>query len=110
MKINTLAEVKEQSTYFEEDYRIWIESFNPYLRTSPEIKTVTPAIAYKYQGDFYGLLDTLSVPKQYHYILMRYNGFLHSGDYDGLNTEIKLPDLKMIDKLRQLYNTASSHF
>lgn len=110
MKINAISTVQEQSTDFEEDYRIWIESFGPYLRAKPTIKTIPPAIAYKFQGDFYGLMDYLSVPKEYHYILMRYNGFLHAGDYDGLNIEVKIPDMKMISKLKSLYNTAASHF
>lgn len=48
-------------------------------------------IADKYQGDFDGLLNHLTVPKQYHYLIRRINGLFDSGDFTGQATSILIP-------------------
>lgn len=49
---------------------------------------IEPGVAYKYQGDFYGLLSHLNV--QSHLLLpsLYLNGLASPYDYDGRTTEI----------------------
>lgn len=107
MRINRYLTTNKQSSFYEEGYRVWFESFLPYLTKNLTLRTVTPAIAHKYQGDFYGLLDAANVPIEYHYYVMLTNGYQHPGDYDGVNTDIQIPDLPKLEILKSLYLTAN---
>jgi len=107
MSIQNLAVVKESSAYYENMYRIWMEAFGPYIRNDFTIQNVTPAVAARYEGDFYGLLDKMMVPKQYHHLITMFNGYRHPGDYDGVNTDIKIPNSGFYDIMRTMYVTAT---
>lgn len=61
--------------------------------------------AEKYKGDFYGLLDFLSIDKKYHYLIMRVNGYYCSSDYEGDRNYILLPSLSEMGKIFSIYNS-----
>jgi hypothetical protein len=111
MQINSLEDKYGAGSFYTADYRVWHDSFKPHLNQAGEkVLVVTAAIAYKYQGDFYGLLDHLNIPKHYHYYILVHNGYRHAGDYLGEDTEVRVPDLSKIEMLSSLYNSAAKHF
>ena len=77
-----------------------IEDHLTHLSNSAIITTVTPLTAYKYEGDFHGLLDTLGVTIQHHYAITRLNGLNTPQDYDGVATDIvMLSELTYLDRI-----------
>lgn len=105
MDIHKLETLRGASNYYDSGFRIWFDSFLPYLNMQYHQVEVTDAIAYKYQGDFYGLLETLSVEKVHQYFIMVFNELSNPVDYDGVKTSIKIPDTNEIDNLRILYSS-----
>lgn len=91
------------------DYYVVIESHLRYLREHPAtaVVTVTGQQAEKYTGDFYGLLDSLSVNKN-HYLVMRVNKMHASSDYDGRTLTLHIPDTATISQFLTLFNSIES--
>jgi len=110
MQIHQLADSTGSHIYYDPNYHVWYESFKPYMDNKLSALNIEPAIAYKYQGDFYGLLDHLSIPKQYHRSVMVVNGLTNSTDYDGEKTVVIVPDYNFLDMLKSLYVTSLKHF
>lgn len=54
------------------------------------IRDVTPGIAYKYQGHFYGLLKHLNVDPSLYLPSLYLNGLTSPYDYDGKQISIKI--------------------
>jgi hypothetical protein len=95
-----------ESFFFEKDFINTLESHLTYLRSkNTKIKTITSHLLDKYAGDFYGLLDELNIPKQYHYAVMRVNGFDNSDNYRSTITAIIIPDFSEIESIKDIYRT-----
>lgn len=111
MKLTSLMNDFSAQTYYDEGYRVWIDSFMPYIR-SRVVRTINvpPSTGYKYQGDYYGLLDSVGIPKPYHYLVMQFNGYRSSTDYDGSFLLINIPDLGYLDQLASLYKSSKKNF
>lgn len=73
------------------DYYTLLETHIPYIRSISSPVQVLPNTADIYQGDFDGLLENMGIPKKYHYLVRRINGYNNSGDYDGQETTILIP-------------------
>jgi hypothetical protein len=99
----------EEQAYSETAFLTLIESHLTYLRKLPknQVVSVSDKQAYKYEGDLYGLLNDLSVPKKYHYIVMRVNDYLSSADYKGDVRDLLIPDLDEVTLLKNIYQTSS---
>lgn len=107
MYIHQLALDAGEDIYHDPDFQIMIESYFTYLRglTSTVSQSVEPAIGHKYEGDFYGLLSYLKVPKKYHNIILRFNGLHCTGDYMRDRLSIAVPSLNEIDLIKAVYET-----
>ncbi|HXQ32670.1 MAG TPA: hypothetical protein VN843_01485 [Anaerolineales bacterium] len=90
-----------------DDFNVFIESHLSYISKNfiVERKEVTDNIGSIYKGDFYGLLNYVSIPFDLHYIVMRVNGFNNSVDYDGTPFVLLIPSLKEITILRKIFRT-----
>lgn len=90
------------SGYYNEAFRNEMEVHLPYLRFSRlsyDIN-VSPDIAYRFEGDFFGLLLALvSMPKQYHWITMRMNNMKDPTEYRRDQLTLRLPQVSDIDSL-----------
>lgn len=53
-------------------------------------EVVTPGIARKHQGDFYGLLNYLDIESSLYLATLYLNGLQTPYDYDGVETNIKI--------------------
>ncbi len=107
MKIHGLMAPISDKTFYEEGFMIALEAQLSYLKSLPTNRayTVTPHIANKHKGDFYGLLDHLDIPKKYHYLILLINNLLSSSDYSDSQLTIILPDVGEIDLIKAVYNT-----
>lgn len=87
-----------------------IESHLTYLRglTTNYVVTATDQQAFKYEGDFFGLLNELGIEKKYHHIVMRVNSYLSSADYKGDVKDIIIPSLDEVTLLKTTYQTSNS--
>lgn len=99
----------DDSVYHEPGFKLMLESHLTYLRqTNVRVETVSEHQSYKYEGDFYGLIEAVNVIKKFHYITLRVNGYEHSGDYDGVRKLILIPDYKLIEQLKAVYQTKNT--
>lgn len=89
------------------DYYDMLNSHVGFLKNhaTTERRSVTPLQAAIFRGDFYGLLHSVGIDKKYHYLIMRVNGLDASNQFDGLNTELLLPSLGLIESIIVLYNS-----
>jgi hypothetical protein len=106
MDINNLATTSGNPTYYDKNFLLHMESHFTYLASRDGAKQypVDPHTAYKYRGDFYGLLDTMRIPRQYHSIVMRLNHLSCPGDFKADMESVLIPDLKEIDLIQSVYS------
>jgi hypothetical protein len=84
-----------------------IEAHLEWLRkdSGTRMTRVKDNVAYRYQGDFYGLLKALNVAPQYWWIFMRANNLTSPFQYDHSMTMVMLPDPQRIVDIQRLYKT-----
>ena len=101
MRINTLQIDSGDSNYYSTGFRQIIEDHLPHLKKSKFTKTVTlnPQSEYKYIGDFYSLLQSLSVQQDLFWITMRVNDLHSPLDYNGDLIEVLLPERYELDSM-----------
>ena len=100
------------SMFWDTAFQTMIESHLAWLRAQPSTIAVaiTPGDAYKYEGDFYGLLFAYKVPVQYHWTVMRVNGLSSPVEFDGTQTEIMVPSTEVLARLVQVFSTTYKPF
>lgn len=92
--------------HYDDEFRIVLDSHMRYLRTlASSIVTATSQQAWKYRGDYFGLLQDLHISSQYHYVIMRFNKIDSPMDYDGLSTIVELPDMNEVDLILGVYKS-----
>lgn len=71
------------SVFYDPAFRNMIEDHLSYLRARADndVITVEPLVAYKYAGDFFGLMMHHGVLPQHHWIVMRVNDLISPQDY-----------------------------
>lgn len=99
------------SVYYDPAFLLVIESHLTYLRSAQglSILEVSDMQGYKYEGDFFGLLDDLGVEKKYHHIVMRVNDMASSADFKGDMQHVTLPSLTEVDNLKSLVQTSAEN-
>ncbi len=105
MDIHSLSKTMN-SVYSKEEFLSFIEQHLSYIKNQGmTVITVTNSNAYKHVGNFYGILNELDIPMHYHYVCMRVNDLDHSSQYDGVETNIKLPSFPLLDQLKNQFLT-----
>lgn len=99
--------VTDQEEYYDRNFRTTFEYHITRLlkdqRTS--VLAVDAGTALRYSGDLYGLLMLNGIAPQYHYFVMRCNGFSHPIEYPKSLLQIILPPLEEIDDLLRIWMT-----
>ncbi len=96
------------SLYFKEDFMAFLEQHLTYIKNQGmTLATLTQTNAYKHEGNFYGILNELNIPIQYHFITMRANNLLNSSLYDGNDINIYIPNFEIVEQLKNQYITMS---
>ncbi|BAS05008.1 hypothetical protein [Ralstonia phage RSF1] len=83
-----------------EDHLLVISSMS-----TTQTRTITDddwATLYRFEGDFYGLLNALGYDRRYHWTILRMNGYRSRFEATDQITTLLLPDWAYIDKLAQL--------
>lgn len=110
MSINSLAASEAAAFYYSREIKNMLESHVEFLKAHPEtrIVPVAPNITYKYEGDFYGLLTTLKIPMQYHWIILRMNDFSSPTEMSENKIAFIQPSFNVVDQIINMYRTAKS--
>lgn len=110
MPITALLVSTITSVNYEQKYRNVLETHMDAIRKDPD--TINTQInthdAYKYEYDFYGLLQHLGFPDDFHWIVLRTNDMVDPRDYTADRTVIAIPSTAFLEKLRRLYMTKYS--
>lgn len=103
--INNLSTPSGDEVYYDPGFCRFLESYLPLLRLDSEDNIAFPESheIYKYEGDLFGLLDTLNIKRQYHWITMRINGFKSPTELDSNTTYLLTPKISYITMLSQKY-------
>lgn len=107
MRIDDLMTYPGEDIFYDPDFRVVLDSCMTYIRNLPTTKLyiLDPQQVYKHEGDLYGLLDEMHIPKQYHYSVMRINGYTSTYDLMADTTTLILPDFTEIDLIASTYKT-----
>lgn len=106
MKIHRLITDNKDEFYYSHEFKVLIETHLNYLKENNAVLVdVTEHQNYKWEGDFYGLLDNFNISKDYHYIVMRMNGLSNSAHYKGDLKMIIIPDFNVVERLKSVLET-----
>lgn len=96
-------------TYATEEFMVILESHLSNFKSDPKttVRTFTAQQAEKFQGDFYGLLTDMQVPKNMQYLVLRVNGLTDPADYQGDFLNIMVPSESKLGLLRNISNTTT---
>lgn len=105
MKIDSLMSSAGSDVYYTPAFRVVLESHLTYLMRLPSTKLVTidPGALYKYEGDLFGLLDSMRIPKQYHWVVMMLNKINSNTDVNIKLTNLLIPNWSEIDKIKEIF-------
>lgn len=94
----------------DEGYYLLLETHRTYFRNHPTttIQSFSGQIAEKYKGDFFGLLNYLSMDKKIQYLIMRMNDLYSSSDFTGEQTSILVPSSTEVSKVIATYSSIES--
>lgn len=108
MKYMSLANDSGPLFYYTEAWRQTVEDHVDLIRnaTNNTIQEIAKNDAYRYRGDLFGLLTYLGIPIQYHYVVARINGMREGSELNEFTTELIIPNIEAIDKIRYLAQTA----
>lgn len=109
MQINEIATSTGDDTYYERGFMLFLYEHRDELINSSKLVNLGTLDTYVYEGDFYGLLDFLNIPKPYHYATLIANRF-YSPNTDLENTfAFKLPNGELVEKLKNYYITKKDY-
>lgn len=97
------------AVYYQDGWMLTIESHLPILRSS-EISTITsidPHDAFKFEGDFGGLMLAYRLQPEYQFAYLRVNGLYAPYEYPATMTQLITPATEYLAKLRRTYQTVS---
>jgi hypothetical protein len=60
---------------------------------------IQPDLAYRFQGNFYGLLNKLNVNRDLYLFTLYVNGYNSPNDYDGKKIILKIPKYPNLPKI-----------
>lgn len=105
MQIHGLMKTSDDQSFFERDFQIILESHIPHLLSleSTFTQVIDERISFKYEGDFFGLMNEMGILSRYHFIMMRVNNLRCPGDYKRTNNVITILDFQEIDLLNSIY-------
>lgn len=103
-----LANDSGPAFYYTEAWRQTVEDHIDLIRSATNNTTqeILPNDAYRYRGDLFGLLTSLGIAAQHHYVVARINGMRDGSELNEFTTELIIPSVDVIDRIRYLEQTA----
>lgn len=98
MKMNPIMHADDEAL------RNVIRDHYTYLRHHERTRTeyVNTVAAIKYRFDYYGLLDSLDIPREYHFAIAYINDMQATTDFQGEECIVRIPDYGV---LNTIFNT-----
>lgn len=95
--------------YYDENFLNVLEDHLPYLHNHPQTKimVVDPDEAYQWRGDLYGMLQARGEPRQYHWLIMRLNGYTSPKQFTEDTVSLLKPSYPVVEMIAQSHNSAS---
>lgn len=105
MQIDSLAISQGPTAYYNDSLHKVFETFIQWLIKDSNTYQlgIDQQTAYKYENDFFGLLLSLNIPANLHWIILRMNNFVSPLDCGPNITSILVPGLTAVDFIRQSY-------
>lgn len=93
--------------FYDPQFRNVLEDHMSFLRNIPSNKTIDiePGIAYKYAGDFFGLMMHHGITVEHHWAIMRVNGYISPQDYKDTDLTFILPDETILTRLSETFRS-----
>lgn len=113
MNVQRLADSIDISTpdvFFDEAFHVMIAQHKKALLSSPGrvMYDLTPNEKRIWHGNFVGYMMSKNIPIYLHWIVMYINDIDSSLDFRDDIDFIVIPDLEMVSRLREYYNTTHS--
>ena len=107
MQIDNLMLNPGSAIFYDQGFRNVIEDHLTLLKNSSSTRTVVVKSkdAFKFTGDIFGLLQANNIKPEYHWIVMRMNGYSSPSQVDDTLQTLILPDFNFIERLRAVFNT-----
>lgn len=106
-KLTDKIDVSTPDVYYNPLFKVMIEQhLNDLIKYRGNVYlTVTPLEIDMWIGNLYGYLFSQDIPIHQHWIIMRMNNMDSTLDFGENNSQLILPDMEQINKLRELFNT-----
>lgn len=110
MPINQLLVNTGAAIYYDADFRRVLESHMGILRKldSTQLVAIEPQLAYKYEFDFYGMLQERNVSEHMHWVILRLNDMVDPREFKATMDRFLVPAAEVIDAIRRLHMTTAS--
>lgn len=107
MQIDSIATSSGTDIYYDQNFRNILEDHMTFLRTSNELNVlnVEPSMAYKYEGDLFGLLFHYNIIFEQHWIIMRLNNMTNPNQTKSTLSLLLIPTRAMLERIRSVYMT-----
>lgn len=102
MKVLQRAMDPGQAIFYDQSFRIVLETHMAYLRNSPNtVKiTVNHKDAFHYYGQLYLYLSQKSIDPDLYWLVMRLSGMLSPDEFNADIKQLYIPDRGFLDTLR----------
>ena len=110
VSINSLVAVSGDSIYYNPSFRRVLQSNYHYIKSSLGANTIPiPAnIAYQNEFNFYGVLDAMSIPKCYQWIVMMLNDMSSPNQFNRNVTSFYMPSTNILQIIKNTYNSTKN--
>ena len=110
MSLDSLLISEQNPDFYLNEFRKVLEAHLLTLRASRKTQTVVLSSVQGevYNGDLYGLLQSLNVPIYAHWITMRANGFKSATDINQDTQSILIPDMSELSLIHQMWKSSIS--
>lgn len=108
-RLTETMEDSSPSVYYSLEFQSMLENHIPSLvrGLAVQILPVEPSRGHQYEGDFFGLLTSLSIPSQYHWVTMRCNNLYSPTDYRSTMANIVCPAFDEVDEIYAIFTSSS---
>lgn len=93
--------------FYDPRFRNVLEDHMSFLRMHPSNRTIDiePGIAYKYAGDFFGLMQQYGISSEFHWPIMRVNDYISPQDYKDTDLTFIRPDETILMRLSETFRS-----
>lgn len=107
MKVDNLMISSGSEAYYDELFRVTLESHMAYLRHHPRTQTfsVSPHDAIVYDGDLFGFLLANRISLHLHWVCMRMSGFFGPTEFGPGTQRVLVPPEDELESIRIAHST-----